>query len=319
MAEANFIPDSVPRSPTSGNPAMVVINHANQINVIKLTDDNFLLWNLQILAGIRGLGLEVFILPEPPIPAATVQDSTGMELLNPNFVSWCRQDQLLFSYILASMTESIQGQMIGCLTSTQLWSRLTVLFSSQSKAKVLRYKLQLQTLKKDNLSMKDYLNKIKGLFDTLAACGHLLSDDDQILHVLGGVGLEYDSVVVHVTSQVSSLNFSEVSALLLSHEVRIDSYTNPADHSVANVSMFHSSHNTGSQPTLSSSQSRGRGRGRNFRGGRRGWNPNSRRPTCQICGNHGHVAEKCYYRFDSEFVPSYRRNNTAPYAIHHRT
>lgn len=94
------------------------------------------------------------------------------------------------------MTEGVQGQMIGCLTSTQL-SRISSLFSSRSKAKTMQYKLQLQTLKKGSLTMKDYLSKMKNLFDVLATCGHPLSDDDQILHVRGGIDLEHDSVVVH--------------------------------------------------------------------------------------------------------------------------
>lgn len=113
------------------------------------------------------------------------------------------------------MTEGVQTQMIGCLTSTQLWSRIFSLFASRSKAKIMQYKLQLQTLKKGNLTMKDYLSRMKNLFDVLAAFGHSLSDDDQILHVLGSIGLEYDSVVVQVTSRVDSLSLSDVAALLL--------------------------------------------------------------------------------------------------------
>ncbi|XP_073066079.1 uncharacterized protein [Primulina eburnea] len=35
---------------------------------------------------------------------------------------------------------------------------------------------------------------------------------------------------------------------------------------------------------------------------------NNNRPTCQICGYSGHVAEKCYYRFDKDFVPQHRNS-----------
>lgn len=212
----------------------------------------------------------MFILPEPPIPAATLKDSIRAEVLNLNFVSWCRQDQLLFSYLLVSVTESVQGQMFGCLTSTQLWPCLSILFSSRFKAKVMQYKLKLQTLKKCNLAMKEYLSKMKKLFDILAACGHLLSDEDQILHVLGGVGIVYYYVVIHVTSQVDSLSLSEVSALLLAHEVRIDSYTNLVDTPTENVTMYQSFYNNASRPSFSGPQSRGRGRERDSCCGRRG-------------------------------------------------
>lgn len=48
--------------------------------------------------------------------------------------------------------------------------------------------------------MKDYLSKMKGYVDFLASCGDAITNEDQILFVLGGIGLEYDSVVVRVTS-----------------------------------------------------------------------------------------------------------------------
>ncbi|KZV28357.1 hypothetical protein F511_11183 [Dorcoceras hygrometricum] len=194
------------------------------------------------------------------------------------------------------MTEVVQAQMIGCVSSTQLWSRVTHLFAMRSKAKVMQYKLHIQTLKKGSLSMKDYLGKMKHYMDVLAACGHPLSDDDQVLYILAGVGLEYDSVVVHVTSKIESLSISEVGALLLAHEARIESYNSDVASPSINVATFPKRYASPPQ------NSRGRGRGRNGRGGRRGWNNSSGRPICQICFTPGHMAHKCYYRFDKEFV-----------------
>lgn len=138
MAEASSTSDPTLLPIFTGTSNIAVINPANQINSVKLSDNNFLLWNLQVLAGIRGLGLEIFILTDPPIPPTTLADAAGVEMLNPSFISWCRQDQLLFSFLLASMAESVQGHMIGCLTSTQLWSRVSSLFASRSKAKKKR-------------------------------------------------------------------------------------------------------------------------------------------------------------------------------------
>lgn len=151
---------------------------------------------------------------------------------------------------------------------------------------------------------------MKNCIDILAACGHSLSKDDQILHVLSGLCIEYDSVVVHVTSRVDSLGLSDVTALLLSHEGRIESYTSPVDAAspMVNTTLFQSSQKPNTRFPYSGSSFRGKGRGRNFRGGRRGWNPNSGRPVCQICGVPGHLAEKCCYRFDAEFVPSHHSN-----------
>ncbi|KZV30865.1 hypothetical protein F511_37098 [Dorcoceras hygrometricum] len=63
------------------------------------------------------------------------------------------------------MSETVQSQMIGFLTLAQFWTRVTRLFATISKARVMQYKLQLQTLKKGGLCMKDYLSKMKGYID----------------------------------------------------------------------------------------------------------------------------------------------------------
>lgn len=118
------------------------------------------------------------------------------------------------------------------------------------------------------------------------------------------MGIEYDPVVVHITSKSEFLTFSEVGALLMSHEGRLESHnligvssptanttTPPQQRKIDNPSF--------SRQSFSSFQ-RGRGRGRFGRGGgRRPWHTNGK-PTCQSCGIHGQVAEICYYRFDKD-------------------
>lgn len=171
------------------------------------------------------------------------------------------------------MSEGVQGQMIGCTSSTQIWARISQLFASRSRARVMQYKLQLQTLKKGTLSMKDYLDKIKGCIDILAARGHTLSEEDQILHVLGGVGTEFDSVVIYFTSRVETLTLSEVGALLSAHETRLEALNVKIDTTVeVNTVTVAPKKNYDAQ--AQGQNSRGRGHGRNFRGGRRPWQTN---------------------------------------------
>lgn len=118
------------------------------------------------------------------------------------------------------------------------------------------------------MSMRDYLSKMKGYIDLLAACGHPISEDDQIMHIIGGVGLEYDSVVVHVTSRIDTLSISEVGALLQSHEGRIEAYNTSIDGTSSTVNAVVVSHpkkiTTDNSPQ--GEPYRERGRGRNFRG-----------------------------------------------------
>ncbi|KAK0577492.1 hypothetical protein LWI29_033906 [Acer saccharum] len=87
----------------------------------------------------------------------------------------------------------------------------------------MQLKLQLQTLKKGGSSMSEYLMKKKSIMDALAYIGTALTTDDKIMYILNGLGAEYDSFVIPITSMPGNYNYSlpEISALLLTHEARI--------------------------------------------------------------------------------------------------
>lgn len=125
------------------------------------------------------------------------------------------------------------------------------------------------------------------------------------MQLLNGLPLEYDAVV-------ASIEIEEIQSLLLNQEMRIQQAATEVT-PVANVA-----DNTGQQKK-SDGSSPGRGgqtnnrggfnnRGRGKGGGRNGgWN-NSSRPICQICGKPGHVAAKCYHRFDQTFQGTQNNN-----------
>lgn len=72
-----------------------------------------------------------------------------------------------------------------------------------------------------NLSMKDYLLKMKSNCDTLAACGRLVPKEDQVLSILAGLGPEFEPTIVVLTSRIDSYNFQIVKVLLLASENRV--------------------------------------------------------------------------------------------------
>lgn len=98
------------------------------------------------------------------------------------------------------------GNVTRCVTSREIWLAMENLLQSQSKARVMQLKLQLQTTKKTDLSVDDYIMKMRGFADALIAAGHNISDDDLALQILVGLGMEYDAVVVNFTNIPDSLN-----------------------------------------------------------------------------------------------------------------
>ncbi|KAK6158699.1 hypothetical protein DH2020_006013 [Rehmannia glutinosa] len=214
-----------PTLTTSSSPVtqsqIQVIQPQNQVVTVKLNDSNYLLWKMQVLTVVKGCGLLGYLTGAISAPTQfIVNTETNETKINPEFESFTKQDQLLASWMLSSLSESVLILVVGLDSSADIWRCLETNFSSQSKARMMQYKLQLQTLKKGTLSMREYLGKAKAACDALASAGQKLSEEDQLLHILSGLPSEYNPVIVTITSAIDFYSLSEASALLLSFESR---------------------------------------------------------------------------------------------------
>ncbi|KAM6572708.1 hypothetical protein CsatA_016788 [Cannabis sativa] len=154
----------------------VFFNHSISI---RLNDHNFLLWKQQILAAIKGNRLMKYITEPPPLEFLNEGDAAANRI-NPIYVDWEVQDQLLVSWLLSSMTESLLTRMVGCNTSHQIWEALEKHFTLKVSSKILEFRTKLQNLKKGYLSLNDNLLKVKHTVDLLASVGEVLSDQDHV-------------------------------------------------------------------------------------------------------------------------------------------
>ncbi|XP_042056421.1 uncharacterized protein LOC121801010 [Salvia splendens] len=219
---------------------------------VKLTNGNFLIWKQQVDVVVYGYELESFLTGEAsPPPQMIVDPAVGSLVINPAFFVWQR-------------------------SAKDIWGALENNFPSHSTAKVMQYRQQMQNLRKETLSMSEYLGKMRNYFDLLNSVGCMVSDGEQILHILGGLGQEYDPAVCVVTSRSEPWAIGDVSSFLLSFESRME------------TTRANSSSTEGSQPSLHLVQQQsgpkkdlqsynnkfdtggGRGGSRNQRGGRGG-------------------------------------------------
>ncbi|KAK6131406.1 hypothetical protein DH2020_034849 [Rehmannia glutinosa] len=312
-----------------------VVQPQSQLVTIKLTESNYLMWQQQILAAVTGYGLEDFLTGAKKAPPEYVTGTNAAtQTLNPAYTTWKRQDQLLVSWLLSSLSESVLITAVGLKTSCEIWDALKTNFASQTQAKVMQYRLQLQTLRKGTMCMREYLSKIKGCCDVLAAAGEAISDKDQVIYILGGLSSDYNSVVVSVTSRHVPCTLMELHALLLSFETRLEN----TDNAPISVEGSPSINLTTHDPARRSGNNQwNRGRGAPFqynnRGGRgmprggsfhgRGGRGNFTGPKCQICFRNNHTADKCFYRMDLSYVPNQQSINftqgSSGYSQHHHT
>ncbi|KAL9429685.1 hypothetical protein AB3S75_031495 [Citrus x aurantiifolia] len=122
------------------------------------------------------------------------------------------------------MVNNVLIMVINCESSLKLWERLGQIFMSQSKARFLPLKLQIQSTKKGSLSVSDYFNKMKKIADSLAIGGNALSSNELIMYLLTGLDDSYKSLVTNILTilEKEELTVEEVYSMLLSHETRLE-------------------------------------------------------------------------------------------------
>ena len=268
---------------------------------IWLSHTNYSFCKSQILHAVRAYGLEGLLTGDRVHPPAMVVDAKDPQVFveNLDFLYWTRMDQFLVTWLIGSISEAMLGHVIRCTSAVEIWSTLHEVFGIQSKVIILQLRQQLQ-LKKCATPVEEYVLKKCTLADCLIAVGQPISDDEVILYILFGLGPEYESVVVNITSK-DHITLQCVMFMLQNHEQRIESCesTTQVDvngvnaHYAANENSFNSGYNWGNDNY--------RGRPHDSRGGGGGRNQSKNKSICQVYRKRGHIALKCYHRFDLSY------------------
>ncbi|GAV73807.1 UBN2_3 domain-containing protein [Cephalotus follicularis] len=95
---------------------------------IKLNASNYLIWRSQFLALLCGYDLISYVDGTTQPQPTQLDDGSP----NPTYILWHKQDQLLLSWLLSSLTESVHEQVVGLESSHAVWQYLSSTFSSQS-------------------------------------------------------------------------------------------------------------------------------------------------------------------------------------------
>lgn len=215
------IPDTVPVADTprhSSSPGEAVHSHGSgslrtptvhyfsKHDTIKLADHNYLLWKHQLLLILEGYGLEGFVLGTVSSPSPFIVGSNGQQYENPAFLVHKKQDKFLASWLLSTVTDDILAHLTTAKTSFDIWMTIERRFSAKSTIKVSSTRHALYSLKKANLSIKEYVSKVKSLSDTLTAAGSPVSEQEQVSVILAGLSLEFESIRVFASATPLSLD-----------------------------------------------------------------------------------------------------------------
>ena len=128
---------------------------------------------------------------------------------------------MLLDWLFSTINEEVLAQVIHLESSAEVWILLKNLYARQTLAKSFQLKQQLRSIKKDGMSVNNYILKIKTIGHALAATGEPLSDNELLLAILNGLDQDYETVVSLITYQMDDIDLEKVQYLLLMHEQRL--------------------------------------------------------------------------------------------------
>ncbi|KAK2663907.1 hypothetical protein Ddye_002481 [Dipteronia dyeriana] len=122
---------------SSASVGVMVPNLAHIVS-IKLDRNNYILWLAQFLPVLMSQNLIGFVDGTKSCPAKFKVDSFRNDTtdIDPAYTEWQQKDQLILSWINASLTPSVLSTVALLSTSHATWKSLEKRYASQSKTRI---------------------------------------------------------------------------------------------------------------------------------------------------------------------------------------
>ncbi|PPS02076.1 hypothetical protein GOBAR_AA18584 [Gossypium barbadense] len=140
-----------------------------KINIL-LDDTNYLLWRQQVILAVKTHNLQQFLDSSTTPPPRQILNEDGVLQDNLAFSRFQQQDCALASCLLSSVSAAVLPHLIGLESCAQIWNAVVAVYGSKTTSRLMSYRRALHSQRKGELSMKDYLMKIKNYSDSLASC-----------------------------------------------------------------------------------------------------------------------------------------------------
>ncbi|MCO5557507.1 hypothetical protein L7F22_011072 [Adiantum nelumboides] len=136
----------------------------------KLDKNNFHAWKFRMTNFLMGKDYWDYIdgnqeeMPELPDVNPTVEQIKA-------FKDWNQGARKVMYWLSVSVQDIMIGHIQDATSPKQAWDRLVSVDTTNTKAKKIQLKNELNTVKKENLSINDYTLKVKGIVKSLASIG----------------------------------------------------------------------------------------------------------------------------------------------------
>lgn len=175
---------------------------------VTLTDRNYLLWKSQFESFLSGQGLLGFVTGATPAPVSTLPvphiEGHTNTVTNPDYESWHRSDQVVRAWLLGSLSEDILSEVVGALTSKEVWQSLAGYYNRVSSSRVFELQRKLHGLSKEGKTMDEYLRSLKMICDQLASVGSPVTEKMKIFVMVHGLTREYEPFISSIESSLDT-------------------------------------------------------------------------------------------------------------------
>ncbi|KAG5570128.1 hypothetical protein H5410_059894 [Solanum commersonii] len=247
----------------------------------------------------------------PSATILTTTQGTSASTPNPAFTAWKKRDKILLLWLKTTMSHSIIPYIMHIRTTREAWSYLSNLYQSQSRARVMQLRHQLQTTTKGSSTIMDYVDKKRTISHSLALAARPISDEELMSAILFGLDSSYGPFRSAINPQLDNLTTNSLLGLLLQEEEKLAEETKSLQLQANAISRQYSNHSpiTGypnQQSYTTSQKSSSRPTNTNPH---RSSNKSSLRIICQICEKPNHHARNCYNHNNMDTYPPNRSSN----------
>jgi hypothetical protein len=129
-------------------PSIVVLSSTHQVVLLKLTTTNYLYWWMQMKPYLLDQGVFHFVdgsVSCPPSHVFYCFDGSS-STINPSFLRWKQQDQLILSALLSSLSMDVLYLVVDCRTSC-VWHTLEKALASPLNSRIMQLHGSFQDLR----------------------------------------------------------------------------------------------------------------------------------------------------------------------------
>ena len=131
---------------------------------------------------------------------------------------WNQEARKVLHWLSISIKDTMIGHVQDVVSPKKAWDSLMKLFASNTRAKKIQLKIELNTVERKNQSINEYTLKIKNICENLASINAPVDDDDKIEVCLCGLGPQYKLFATSIRTRENLPNFADLVSMLIMEE-----------------------------------------------------------------------------------------------------